>query len=75
MTDGYIVTDDIVSCCDCGKAFASSGRNFKFFTETYVPFRVAPLRMPVYLCEECEEKRLAEANQHTGISCEIIGSL
>lgn len=72
MTDGYIVTDNTVKCCDCGKAFDTTGRDFKFFTETYVPFRVAPLRTPVYLCEECEAKRLAEANKHTGISCEVI---
>ena len=74
MTDGYIM-DNTVKCCDCGKVFDATGRDFKFFWETYVPFRVAPLRTPVYLCEECEAKRLVEVNKHIEISCETTVSL
>ena len=50
-----------VKCEDCGKLFEDDGkRSYKVMYSTPVPFRVAPLMRPKYLCLECEAKELEE---------------
>lgn len=60
----------ICKCVACGQEFDDTNRNFKIYTNTIVPFRVAPLRQPLLLCEQCEEewRKKVEEDIQTEIS-------